>query len=560
MKCCWPKVVIVLITMVIMLYLVPGANFTKITPVKAQGPEPAAQGVSVGEPVTPGVSPPVWSLPQVEPEQPGQPPAIVNPRQPGGYVPDVKSPGQASTVQSLVQTPLKTPAVNLSFDGIDFQTGGSGEPPDTVGDVGPNHYVQMVNSSFAIYNKTGTKLTGPTNINSLWSDGTLCATQNAGDPIVLYDRLADRWMLSQFNHTNSSTAPFYQCIAVSQTADPTGTYYTYSFVVSNDNAVFNDYGKFGIWPDGYYMGANEAGFTAYVFDRQNMLTGAAATFQKFNEAASNFMLPSDLDGATAPPANTPNYFYTMGTGNAMELWAFHVDWTIPANSTFSKVTDLTSGIGFGFDVCPADPPNKATSLDCIPQPGVAQKLDAIGEWPMFRFQYRNHGSHESLVGNFTADMDATASDHAGIHWFELRRVGGGNWSIFNEGNYAPDASERWLGSAAMDKDGNIAVGYSVSNGTDLVPSIRYATRRASDTAGQLGSEVTLYAGSNPQTSSNRWGDYSAMTVDPADDCTFWYTTEYIQNSANGWRTRIGNFKIPTCGTSSGTVYLPLIIK
>lgn len=561
MKCCWSKVAIVLMAWVIALGLIPGANLAKITPVKAQGPEPAGPVVSVGEPVTPGVSPPVWSLPQAELQQSGQPVVEVNPRQPGGYVPDIELPGRAPVVQSMVPATLKTPALTTGFDGIDLATGGSGEPPDTVGDVGSNHYVQMVNSSFAIFDKNGAKLTGPTAINNLWSDGTLCQTQNEGDPIVLYDRLADRWMLSQFNHTDDSTPPFYQCIAVSQTADPMGTYYTYSFVVSNDAGAFNDYGKFGVWPDGYYMGANEAGFTAYTFDRQKMLTGATATFQKFNSAASNFMLPSDLDGPTAPPAGTPNYFYTMGTGNMMELWAFQVDWATPANSSFTKVTDLTSAVGFGYDVCPADPANK-DSFDCIPQPGTAQKLDAIGEWPMFRFQYRNHGSHESLVGNFTADMDAApGSDHAGLHWFELRRVGAGSWSIFNEGNYAPDANERWMGSAAMDKNGNIAVGYSVSNGTNLFPSIRYATRLAADPAGQLGSEVTLHAGSAAQTSSNRWGDYSAMTVDPTDDCTFWFTSEYIQNSADGWRTRVGAFKIPTCGVSLDfQIYLPFIIK
>jgi hypothetical protein len=561
MKYFWSKVVTVLIAWIIALAVIPGVNLTKITPVKAQGPEPAGQGVSAGEPVTPGVSPPVRSLPQAEPRQPGQPVVEVNPRRPGGYVPNVELPGRASVVQSRVQATLKTPAVITSFDGIDLVSGGSGEPPDTVGDVGPNHYVQMVNSSFAIFDKNGTKLTGPTNINALWSDGTLCQTRNEGDPIVLYDRLADRWMLSQFNQTDQSTPPFYQCIAVSQTADPTGVYYTYSFVVSSDPNAFNDYPKFGVWPDGYYMGANEAGFTAYVFDRQNMLAGAAATFQKFNSPLSNFMLPSDLDGPTAPPAGTPNYFYTMGTGNMMELWALHVDWTTPANSSFAKVTNLASAVGFGYDVCPADPANKDSSLDCIPQRGTAQKLDAIGEWPMFRFQYRNHGSHESLVGNFTADMDATGSDHAGIHWFELRRVGGGSWSIFNEGNYAPDANERWMGSAAMDKNGNIAVGYSVSNGTDLFPSIRYATRLATDPAGQLGPEVILHAGNDSQTSSNRWGDYSAMTVDPTDDCTFWFTSEYIQNSADGWRTRVGTFKIPSCGTTfTNKTYLPLILK
>ncbi len=246
---------------------------------------------------------------------------------------------------------------------------------------------------------------------------------------------------------------------------------------------------------------------------------------------------------------------------SIELWILHVDWSTPANSTFVKVADLTSAVGFGFDVCPADAGN-TNSFDCIPQPGTTQALDAIGEWPMFRFQYRNHGDHESLVGNFTADMDTSAgSDHAGIHWFELRRIGTGSWSIFNEGNYAPDANERWMGSAAMDKNGNIAIGYSVSNGTNLFPSIRYATRLASDPNGQMGAEATLHAGAASQTSSPRWGDYSTMTVDPVDDCTFWFTTEYLQTTTAGWRTRVGTFKVPSCGVIyTHKVYLPLILK
>lgn len=558
-KYSWLKTAISLIVLAIVMSVTPGTPSTGIAVVEAQGPVRQQRAI-VGNAVMPGVSSPVRLLARVEPQAVGVSPTEVNPRHANNMLPKVNWYNRTPIVQSSIQSTMRATTVITSFDGIDFLTGGAGEPPDTVGDVGPNHYVQAVNSSFAIFNKNGTMLTGPTNINALWSDGTPCQTQNQGDPIVLYDRLAGRWVISQFNFVDQNTPPFYQCFAVSQTSDPTGAYYTYSFAVSNDVNVFNDYGKIGVWPDGYYMGANEAGFTAYVFDRQNMLTGAAATFQKFN-INSNFMLPSDLDGATAPPAGTPNHFYTMSGDNAMELWAFHVDWATSGNSTFTKVSDLTSGAGFIYDVCPALPSDK-NSLDCIPQPGTTQALDAIGEWPMYRFQYRNFGDHESLVGNFTTDMNAGAgTDHAGIHWFELRRTGTGNWSIFNEGNYAPDGNERWLGSAAMDKKGNIAVGYSASNGTDIFPSLRYATRNATDPAGQLGAETTLHAGAAAQTSSNRWGDYSSMNVDPVDDCTFWFTSEYLQSSANGWRTRVGTFKIPSCDVVyTNWVYLPLVLK
>jgi hypothetical protein len=555
------KILLVLIAGVILFLGIPLKGSNEVSPAKAQGPEPTPQVVSVGEPVTPGLSPPVRSLPTTQPRKAGVPAPEVNPRQPGGYVPDNtegRLPERAPLPQVSASNSVRTPTTILSFDGIDVSAG-SGIPPDTVGDVGPNHYVQMVNSAFAIYNKSGVKLAGPTNINTLWTDGTLCQTQNEGDPIVLYDRATDRWMMTQFNHINDSTPPFFQCIAISTSPDPMGTWCTYSFNTTS-TTTFNDYGKFGVWPDGYYMGANEGGFTAYVFDRINMATcSTARPLQRVNVPGQNMMLPSDLDGPTAPPANSPNYFYTMKTGNILEIWAFTVDWNIPANSTFVKLPNLTSA-GFIYDVCPANPTDDF-SFDCIPQPGTTQTLDAIGEWPMFRFQYRNHGSHESLVGNFTVDMNGAAgTDQAGIHWFELRKVGAGNWTIHNEGNHAPDAAHRWMGSAAMDQDGNIAVGYSVSDGATIFPSIRYTTRLATDPAGTLGSEATLHAGTASQTSANRWGDYSAMTVDPSDDCTFWYTNEYLQSSAADWRTRIGSFKIPSCGATSLNVYLPIILK
>lgn len=535
-----------------------------VPPVYSLAPDmQAAQVTAVGGPVAPGLSQPMRDLPAAEPHELGDTIFEVNPRQPGAFVPGNTTAGlleQAIPPTAGIRS-IQTPNPIHTFEGLSLQGGGSGIPPDTIGDVGPSHYVQMVNSSIGIWDKNGNNLVPQTNINTLWSDGTLCQTQNAGDPIVLYDRAADRWMITQFNHVDQSTPPFYQCIAVSQTADPTGSWYTYSFTTTS-TTTFNDYGKFGVWPDGYYMGANEGGFTAYVFDRVNMLAGnVARPLQRVNVPNQNMMLPSDLDGSTPPPAGSPNYFYTMLPGNIIELWAFQVDWDTPGNSSFTQIANLTSS-GFNYDVCPADPTND-DSFDCIPQPGTAQAVDAIGEWPMFRFQYRNQGTHESLVGNFTVDTNPAANvDHAAPHWFELRKNSGGSWAIQNEGTIAPDTTaERWMGSAAMDKDGNIAVGYTAANGTNLFPSIRYVTRLASDPAGVMGDEVTLHAGSASQTSTNRWGDYSAMSVDPVDDCTFWYTAEYIEDSFNEWQTRIGAFKVPSCGTVfTDFLYLPLITK
>ncbi len=421
-----------------------------------------------------------------------------------------------------------TPDPTLSFEGMSLQNGGAGFPPDTIGDVGPNHYVQMVNSSFAIFDKNGTLLTGPTNINQLWQgQGNPCETCNDGDPVVVYDPLADRWLLSQFAVCQGP--PFYECIAISQTADPTGAYYLYAFEIPDNN--FPDYPKFGVWPDAYYMAANENDVGAYAFDRTEMLLGRPATLQKF-EATGNFMLPCDLDGSTPPPTGTPNYFYTMKSGNILEIWEFYVDFDVPSNSSFTLAQTLNT-LPFNYGVC-------GFSWNCIPQKDTAQRLDVISEWPMWRLQYRNFGTHETMVGNFTVDVDDFAN-HAGIRWFELR-WSAGSWYIHQEGTHAPDEHHRWMGSIAMDGAGNIALGYSVSSDT-LFPSIRYAIRRASDEAGILRTEVSLIEGTASQIGYNRWGDYSSMTVDPSDDATFWYTNEYYTDSALGWQTRIGTFKI-----------------
>ena len=491
---------------------------------------PEASGPFVSDVVTPGVSQEVWQLRVKEPRDPDDPVRIF-PRRPPKYETAITK-AYEEIVDPLVrvpdeESPIKTPSLDLSFDGMSLQNGGSGWPPDTIGDVGPNHYVQMVNTSFAIFDKSGSTLSGPIDINQLWQgQGNACERCNDGDPVVLYDPLADRWLLSQFAVCEY---PYYECIAISQTADPTGAYYLYAFEI---NDYFPDYPKFGVWPDAYYMSANESDVGAYAFDRERMLQGQSATYQKF-ERSGNFMLPSDLDGSTSPPSGAPNYFYTMDTGNILEIWEFHVDFTTPSNSTFSLSQTLTTS-PFNYGVC-------GFSWDCIPQRGTSQRLDVISEWPMWRLQYRNFTTHATLVGNFTVDV-ADFSDHAGIRWFELRKTGSGSWSIYQEGTHSPDAHHRWMGSAAMDGNGNIALGYSVSS-TTLFPAIRYATRLASDAAGTLQSETTLMAGTASQTNTNRWGDYSSMNVDPSDDTTFWYTNEYLTSSGQGWRTRIGKFKI-----------------
>ena len=440
----------------------------------------------------------------------------------------------------------------LNFDGA---ASDGTVPPDTNGDVGPNHYVQAVNSYYgttiSIYNKSATPLSQFT-LNDLWAgSGKPCEGHGYGDPIVLHDSLADRWILTEFAlPTGSGTPPWYLCVAVSQTPDPTGAYYLYEFAVSDN---FPDYPKYAVWHDAYYMCANEWPVGVYAFDRTQMLAGLAASYQKFT-IQRNFMLPGDLDGPTAPPAGAPNYFYTMMDDTSwpaqgipgvdrLEIWTFDVDFATPANSSFTKLVELPTA-SFNYDP-------GGDSWEVVPQLGTTQRVDAIGEWPMWRLQYRNFGSHETLVGNFPVDVDGAGL--VGIRWFELRKAGLGSWSIHQEGTHSPDTDHRWMGSIAMDGFGNIALGYSVSSDT-MHPAIRYAVRTAADPAGTLGPETTLIAGPGSQSGTDRWGDYSSMTVDPADERTFWYTNEYIDASGM-WRTRIGTFQVdmtpPDTPTASG---------
>ena len=445
--------------------------------------------------------------------------------------------------QAADRTASRTPDVDLSFEGTGNPVACSGcTPPDTNGDVGPNHYVQMVNATkIQVWDKAGNQLLAPTDMGDLWLSGS--CTANAGDPIVLYDPLADRWLLAQFTGSGDTV----MCFAVSETADPLGSYALYDFDVTNPGD-FPDYFKLGVWPDGYYMSANEATYTAYVFDRDNMLAGTAARpFQKFS-GFSNLLLPSDLDGTTAPPTGAPNHFYTFkdnafhGGADRLEIYDFDVDWAVPGNTTFQLVATLPIA-SFTYTAC------GFFDLNCLRQPGTNQRLDQLGEWPMWRFPYRNFGSHEAMVGAFSVG-GGTGAVGSAVRWFEVRKTGGGAWTLYQEGTHdVGDGLDRWLPSIAMDQSGNIAIGYSTSSSASS-PSIRYATRLAGDPIGTLGQEKVLQPGGGSQTASNRWGDYAAMSVDPTDDCTFWFTSEYYAaTSPSTWSTRVGTFVEPTCGTA-----------
>ncbi len=431
-------------------------------------------------------------------------------------------------------------------------------PPDTEGDVGPNHYVQWVNISFAIYDKTGMLLYGPAAGHTLWTGfGGPCETSDDGDPIVQYDHLADRWLMSQFALPNFPSGPFYQCIAVSQTPDPTGAFYRYAFLISATK--LNDYPKFGVWPDAYYMSINEficsffecsfVGEGAVAFERDKMLAGDPDARIVLFELAPPFggVLPSDLDGLP-PPDGSPNFFVEVDAPpdfptHRLNLFQFHVDWTDPSNSALTGPTILETD-PFNPDVC------SDIFSRCVPQPGTSAKLDALSDRLMYRLQYRNFGNHESLVSNHTVNV---GGDQAGIRWYELRKSGADDWAIYQQGTYAPDTDHRWMGSLAMDKAGNMALGFSISSSTTF-PSIRYVGRLADDPLGTMPrAEATLIDGGGSQLHpSGRWGDYSFMAIDPTDDCTLWYTQEYYAMTSNaGWQTRIGAFQFPGCGAAPG---------
>ncbi len=492
--------------------------------------------------IKPGISAPVRDLPV-----PDFDPLVnreLNPRHnPLKFEPDLGRRGTWSPDARLrdplaagsVLTGTVSPAPRLSFDG---STGCAGcSPPDVVGDVGPNHYVSMVNVHFSIFDKQGNLLAGPAGINQLFAGSPgRCALQNEGDPIPVYDPMADRWLLSQFANPN------HLCVAVSQTADPAGAYFTYEF----DTGEFPDYFKFAAWPSGYFMSANESSYTAYAFDRARMLAGEPARFVKFGGGA-NFYLPSDVDGTLAPPPDMPNYFYTFkdnafhGGSDRLELWRFSANWDNPSGSSFILSQSLPIA-SFQYTPC------GFFQLNCIRQKGTSQRLDALGEWPMFRFPYRRFDGKEALVGAFAVGGGRGEVGSA-IRWFELRRQTGSTWSLIQEGTLDPgDGHDRFNPSIAIDRIGGLALGYSVSSST-LFPEVRYVVRQPTDPPGTMRGERTLIASQGAQTGSNRWGDYSAMTVDPTDECSFWYTNQYYPQSAPvGWKTRVGVFAMPACLT------------
>ncbi|HEX6543684.1 MAG TPA: hypothetical protein VF040_18155 [Ktedonobacterales bacterium] len=464
-------------------------------------------------------------------------------------------PGRPNQLNPHVQSSVGSaaaPSTSSNFDGVgNGFTGPNGTftvnsaPPDTNGAVGPQDYVQTVNTDFAVFNKdpsrgaVGSVRYGPVAINTLWSGfGGLCQSDNDGDPTVVYDSMANRWIIAQFAVTGA-TSTFYQCVAVSTTSDPTGSYYRYSFAYSN----FPDYPKMGVWPDAYYetynlfnaAGTTFLGAEACAFNRSQMLTGAAATQQCYTTSSSyGGLLPATLDGSTPPPAGSPNYLIALNTTTSLAFWKFHVDWNTPANSTFTGPSNIA--VASYAEACGGG--------TCIPQSGTTNQLDSLADRVMYRFAYRNFGSYESLV----VDHAVTVGSTVGMRWYELRSPNT-TPTLYQSGTYSPDSTYRWMGSIAEDQSGDIAMGFSTSS-SSVHPGMSYTGRLASDPLNQMSQgEASIIVGAGSQTGTlTRWGDYSAMTIDPADGCTFWYTNEYIpSNGSFNWKTRIGAFKFSQCG-------------
>src|SRR5262245_7810447 len=420
-------------------------------------------------------------------------------------------------------------------------------PPDPNIAVGPNHIVQWVNNAFVVFDKQGNQVQAPIDDSTFWGAASTC-NQLGGfsDPIVQYDRMADRWLIGEvaIPLLPPLIGQFAQCFAVSTTSDPTGSYFLWAYGFGTN---INDYPKIGVWPDGYYVTWNIfqgsgafIGPEACAWDRSAMLSGAhAPALVCFNmNGALASLLPGDLDGATLPPAGSPNFFMNIDPfSSTLNLWKFHADFVNTQNSTFIGPTAIAG-------VAPFTSPCLDTQ-DCIPQPGTTTKLDALGDRLMYRLAYRNFGDHASLVANHTV---VTPDGNTGIRWYEVRSPDG-TPTIYQQGTYAPDTDNRWMGSIAMDQTGNIGVGYSVASGATY-PSIRFSGRETGDQPGLLQPETFAVVGGGSQNAFDRWGDYSAMRIDPSDDCTFWYTQEYqaITQDAN-WNTRIVSFRFPSCSQS-----------
>jgi len=466
---------------------------------------------------------------------------------------------------SVVANAQQPPSPVLNFDGIGAIAAGINViPPSTNLAVGATQVVQVVNGAYAVYDKSGNSVAGPSPIHNLFASlpggSSPCETTEGGSPIVLYDQIAGRWLISQivFPTSTNGVTSNHVCIAVSKTNLATGG-------SNNFNAYDYDRGsnlpgnpKFGVWPDAYffsadtYAGYNGSGAGTFIgaeacaFERTKMLAGQAASAVCFQGNTSlSGMLPSNLDGSALPPSGSPNFFLQLGA-NSLSLYKFQADFAKPQKSKFTGPTSI-----------PVASFTKAPSQAAIPQPQSSQLLEGLGDSLMYRLSYRNFGAYQSLVVDHTVQVNGPGQ--TGIRWYEIRNPNSSNPNspptVTQQGTYSPDTSTyRWLGSVTQDKQGNMLLGYSASS-SSLNPSIYYTGRLNTDPPNQMEGEGVIQVGGGSQTNTGgalrgRWGDYSSVAVDPVDNCTFWFATEYLPYTADTppafWNTRIATVKFPGC--------------
>lgn len=468
---------------------------------------------------------------------------------------------QKSAIGALAAEVLNTPAVDLSFPGFSNDdnaavNGGRIAPPDTNGDVGTDYYVQYVNLGWSVFSKTdGSLVAGPFPGNTFWDGfGGVCESDNSGDPIVLYDRYADRWVFSQFT---TSSSDGHQCFAISKDNKPfpdagesaADQYHRYDFVVS-PVGQFNDYPKITLWPDGYYMTTNEftasfIGVNLTVFNRTAMLAGSPASFVQWSLGSSDTFSAqtSHLEGLDLPPVGTCNTVIhasdaeTWGSPfDSYRSWQACVDFSNPANSTLTENPRIAAAT-FDAELC-------GYSRNCVPTP-TGQSLDTLAQFTMYRFTTR-YFPGEGLKGVVSHTVDV-GGNRAGIRWAQLN-LGAGGPAIADQGTIdAGDGMWRWMPAAGMDASGNIAIVYTKANAGKF-PSVYFAGREAGDPAGTMQTEAVCHDGTGGQTGVNRWGDYASVSSDPVDQCTFWMTNEYTETTGTfNWNTRVCSFKFPSCG-------------